>query len=136
MADPQSVADWLRLAAMHERMARLGCDDRLAAQQGQWHTGMGVEAALKAYIMHVRRLNRWPDPPSPLHTHNLRILVREAGIVLNSQHPVGPAWHVMLQYDRSQGYEPKPMPRRVARSYLEAAFGPSGVVTWLRTLLP
>jgi hypothetical protein len=80
-------------------MARLGCEDRLAARQGQWHAGMGVEAALKGYLMQARGLERWPGPPSPLETHDLRLLNAEAGIMLTSRPPISPAWHVMLQYE-------------------------------------
>ena len=114
----------------------MGCESKTAAQQGVWHAGMGVEAALKGYIMSVRRLNRWPDAPSPLRTHNIRILVREAAIVLSAAHPVAPAWRVMLAWDRDQGYDPRPMPRKVAKSYFDAAFGSAGVVPWLKAGLP
>jgi hypothetical protein len=41
----------------------------------------------------------------------------------------------VLQWDRGQGYDPSPMPRKVARSMIEAAFGDNGVVTWIRKTL-
>jgi hypothetical protein len=62
-------------------------------------------------------------------------LVQIAGIPLKTKDPVGPSWKVVLDWDRNQAYDPNPMPRRVARSMIEAAFGPQGVVTWIRETL-
>ena len=83
------------------------------------------------------RLNSWPDKGlrPELYTHDLRKLVRIAGIPLTSKDRVGPSWKVVLDWDRSQDYDPDPMPRRVARSMIEAAFGQDGVVTWIRETL-
>ena len=67
-----------------------------------------------------------------LWTHDLRALVKIAGIVLAVGHPTAPAWHVVLQWDRAQGYDPERMPRKVAQGMVEAAFGQFGVVTWIR----
>jgi hypothetical protein len=134
MADPQSTDEWLRLVRQHERVARIICDDKIAASQAHWHAGIAIECALKAYIMHVQRFNGWPSKESrpDLYTHDLRELLKISGISLRSSDPVAPAWALVLQWDRNQGYEPKPMPRKVARSFLDAAFGQNGVVTWIR----
>ena len=137
MADPQSTHEWLRLARQHERVARLICDDKIAASQAHWHAGLAIECALKAYIMHVERLNGWPakeSRPDP-YTRNLRELPRTSGIALRGSDPVAPAWALVLRWDCNQGCDPKPMPRKVARSFLDAAFGQNGVVTWIRSSL-
>lgn len=102
-----------------------------------FHCGMGVECAIKAYIMHVERMNRWPDRGErpDLYVHDIRKLAAIAGISITATAPQAPAWHVMSQWDRNQGYDPKRTPRKVARSYVEAAFGEEGVATWIRQSL-
>jgi hypothetical protein len=83
--------------------------------------------------MFNERLNRWPERDSrpELYTHNLSKLVRIAGIVLSTNDPTGPSWAAVLQWDRGQAYDPERMPRKVARSMVEAGFGEKGVVTWI-----
>jgi hypothetical protein len=135
--DPQSPAEWMALAQQHEKSARLLANDRLAAGQAYFHVGFAAECALKAYIMWKERLNTWPDNAlrPELYTHDLRKLVRIAGIPLTTKDRVGPSWKVVLDWNRNQAYDPNPMPRRVARSMIEAAFGQEGVVTWIRETL-
>ena len=125
------------LARQHEQSARVLARDRLAAGQAYFHVGFAAECSLKAYIMWKERLNSWPDRGlrPELYTHDLWKLVQIAGIQLNTKDPVGPSWKVVLDWDRNQAYDPKPMPRRVAQSIIEAAFGPKGVVTWIRETL-
>lgn len=112
-------------------------EDRGAAAQAYSHVGFATECALKAYIMWSKGLNSWPDKGSrpELYTHDLRKLVEIAGIELRTTDPIGPSWATVLQWDRGQGYDPNPMPRKVARSMIEAAFGEEGVVTWIRRTL-
>jgi len=135
--DPQSPSGWLSLARQHEVSARLLAENRDAAAQAYGHVGFAAECALKAYIMWKERLNTWPDKDSrkELYTHDLRKLVQIAGIELNTRDPIGPSWAVVLQWDRGQAYDPDRMPRKVARSMIEAAFGQKGVVTWIRETL-
>lgn len=135
--DPQSPSEWLSLARQHETSARLLAEDRVAAAQAYWHVGFATECALKAYIMWKERLNRWPDITSrkELYTHDLSKLVGIARIELKTNDPIGPSWAVVLQWDRGQSYDPVRMPRRVARSMVDAAFGEMGVVTWIRETL-
>jgi|SRR5688572_13647397 hypothetical protein len=137
MSDPKSVDEWLRLAARHETAARLLVTDKKAASLGFDQAGRAVECALKAYIMRKERLNRWPEKDSrpELYTHDLRQLRRIAGIKLNYRDRTSPGWHTVQNWDRNQSYDPKPMPRKVAASMLEAAFGKDGVVTWIRLSL-
>lgn len=87
--------------------------------------------------MWKERLNRWPDRGArgELYTHDLRKLLEISGIDQSTRDPIGPSWAVVLQWDREQGYDPAPMPRKVARSMVEAAFGEKGVVTWIRKTL-
>src|SRR5277367_3907104 len=124
----------MALTRQHEESARVLAENRLAAAQAYFHVGLATECALKAYIMWKERLNSWPDRVSrrELYTHDLRELVELAGIELRTTDPTGPSWAVVLQWDRSQGYDPNPMPRKVAGSMIEAAFGDDGVVTWIR----
>ncbi len=58
-----------------------------------------------------------------------------ADIALPMKGRLGPSWKVVLDWDRNQGYDPNPMPRKVARSMIEAAFGQEGVVTWIKEAL-
>jgi hypothetical protein len=127
----------MALAEQHEQSARVLAGDRVAAGQAYFHVGIAAESSLKAYIMWKERLNSWPDRSlrPELYTHDLRKLVQIAGIQLKTTDPLGPSWKVVLDWDRNQAYDPKPMPRRVARSMIEAAFGPQGVVTWIRETL-
>ena len=127
----------MALAAQHEQSARVLARDRVAAGQAFFHVGIAAECSLKAYIMWNERLNSWPARGlrPDLYTHNLWKLVQIAGIALNTKDPIGPSWKVVLDWDRNQAHDPKPMPRRVARSMIEAAFGPQGVVTWIRETL-
>lgn len=134
MADPQTPAEWMRLARQHELVALAMREDREAAGQAVYHAGLATECALKGYIMKNERLNRWPDRDErpELYSHDINRLMRIAGIVVDSRDPTAPSWHTMSLWSRGQGYEPAPTPRRVARSFVEAAFGPAGAVTWLR----
>ena len=134
---PQSISDWLSLCHQHERAAKAIVEDKKACAQAVHHAGLAVECALKAYIWHVERFNQWPskDGRPELYIHDLRKLRMTAGIPLNPGEATAPSWHIMLQWDRNQGYDPKPMPRKVARSFVDAAFGSDGVATWLRQKL-
>ena len=102
------------------------------------HIGFSTEAALKAYFMRRERFNSWPTRAArpDLFTHDLRKLVAAAGIPLDPQDPIAPSWQVILQWDRNQQYDPRPMPARVASSWFDAAFGQEGVVTWIRKSFP
>lgn len=137
MADPGNAEQWLTLVHRHERVARAMVDDRSAAAEAHWHAGIAVECALKAYIMRRERLNGWPskDARPDLYTHSLRSLTLIAGLLPGSKDPHAPSWATVLQWDRNQGYDPKPMPRAVARGMVEAVFGERGVVTWIRSTL-
>jgi hypothetical protein len=134
MADPDSVEQWLALVRQHEVAAKEMCENKIAARMGYDHAALAVECALKAYIWHTERFNQRPskDERPYLYGHNLRVLKDAAGIKIKSTDRQAPSWFVVLQWDRSQYYDPKPMPRKVARSMVEAAFGEDGVVTWLR----
>ena len=137
MADPASVEEWLSLARQHQVAAEMMANNREAAAQGHLHAGFAVECALKAYIMRRERLNAWPSKEArpDLYTHNLRALKEVAGIEVGPRDATAASWLVALQWDRNQGYDPERMPRKVARSMVEAAFGANGVVSWIRLIL-
>jgi hypothetical protein len=137
MNNPDSVEGWLSLVRQHEGAAKLLARDKNVASQGYFHAGLAVECALKAYIMRRERLNAWPskEARADLWTHDLRALREIAQIPLAVAASLAPAWHVVLQWDRNQGYDPARMPRKVAQALVEAAFGQDGVVTWIRQSL-
>lgn len=137
MTDPDTVDGWLSLAGQHEEMAKLGCESRTAAQQGYFHAIMAVECALKALIWHNERFRSRPTLPQrpDLYSHNIRLLKENAAIKLKPSDPSGVSWAVVLSSDRGQYYDPKPMPRKIARQMVDAAFGEVGVVTWIRRTL-
>ena len=90
--DPQSPAEWTALARQHEESARLLAENRAVAGQAYFHVGIAAECALKAYIMWRERLNSWPDKAlrPELYTHDLRKLVRIAGIPVTPKDRLGP----------------------------------------------
>ena len=138
MADPDTPDEWFALARQHEATARAVVTSRIAAGQAVFHVGLAVECALKAYIMRNERLNGWPSKESrrDLHTHDLRQLLSASGLVIARSDPTAPAWALVLQWDRNQAYDPQPIPRKVARQWVESAFGPEGVVEWVRRVCP
>lgn len=98
---------------------------------------MGVEFALKAVICNRERFNAWPSKAMrpDLHTHDLKALFRAAGVDPRAApRDVQPAIRQVLDWNRNHDYSAAPMPRKVARGMVEAAFGPNGVVGWLRRL--
>lgn len=134
MSEPQTYDEWWELVKQHQRAAELLVCDKNAANQGYFHVGLAVEAALKAYIFRKERFNRWPDKSSQpdLYTHNLWKLFKRSGIIIDRQSKLAPSWQVVLQWERLQGYDHEKMPRRVAQSFYDAAFGEFGVIEWLR----
>jgi hypothetical protein len=134
MAGPNSPEEWMALAKRYEATARLAAEHRVAAPETAMQVGWAVEAALKAYIMKKEKLNNWPGPDfrPDLWVHDIQKLREIAGIKVNASDPMAPAWHVVQQWNRAQGYSRARMSRKAARGWVEAAFGPLGVVTWLR----
>jgi hypothetical protein len=139
---PDSVDEWLAKVAEHEATAKLlvrkGSPDAARALV-MHHAGSAIEYALKAAIMKREGLNRWPDQNAPggYWTHDLTKLRRKAGLTLAPTDPVSPSWQTLVVWTRTADYtySPNPTPLSVARSYVEAAFGQNGVVTWIRSKL-
>lgn len=104
-----------------------------------FHVGMSIECALKAAIMKVEGLNKWPEKGDPGNywTHELPALRKKLGWKLEPTDAVAPAWAVVVTWTRSADYtyNPKPMPKKVAESYIEAGFGPNGVLKWIQSKL-
>lgn len=134
MEHANSIEEWMAVAAQHERVAQLTIHDPIARAQAFQACGFAVECLLKATIFKVERMNAWPSRQTrrDVYTHDLRKLLKIAGIQLDEADPRAPSWLVVLQWDRNQGYAPRPMPAKVADDMLEATFGPEGVATWLR----
>ena len=136
MADPTSVEEWLALAKQHEIAAKRLLTARQTTTQAVFHAGVAMECAIKAKIIREQRFNAWPTKSArpDLYTHDLSKLIVFANIQLDPRSATASAWHVALQWDRNQGYD-QPMPMRVARSMLEAAFGTQGILPWIRQSL-
>jgi hypothetical protein len=137
LADPDTPEAWLFLCQQHEEVAKLALTKTLTMAQAHFHAGIAVECALKAYIMRTERLNSWPSRSgrADLYTHDLRQLLNISALSISTGDPIAPAWNLVMQWDRNQGYDPTPMPERVAKGWVDAAFGREGVVTWLRAKL-
>ena len=125
------------MAQQHQSAADRIKDDPYLANLAVQHAGFCVEFLLKAMVMRHESQSTWPsraDRPE-LYTHGLQRLAALAGIDLDPDDAMAPYWHVVLQWQRNQGYDPQPMPKPVLESFLEAAFSPEGVATWLRSKL-
>ena len=112
-------------------------DDRRSCREAWVAAGFGVEFALKAVICKRERFNAWPSKASrpDLHNHDLKTLFKAAGIDLKTApKEVQPAIKQVLDWDRNHDYSGARMPRKVAQGMVEAAFGPDGVVRWLKCL--
>lgn len=136
---PNSPTDWLTLARQYETAARRLCEDKEAAGRAWDCIGFAIEAAIKAVIMHKERLNAWPSREArpELYQHSLRRLAELAEISVSTSDVIAPAWKTVLDWDRGDSYITNRMPRKVARSQVEAAFGTEGVLPWLkRVFLP
>lgn len=134
-AQPNSVEDWLALAAREEAAAHQLVNDKNLAAMAWTHAGSAVECALKAAIMAHTGMNRWPERTErpDLYDHDLQKLASLAGITISPRDQVAASWVVVLRWRRGQTYNPKRMPRRVARDMLGAAFGSTGIVPWIRS---
>jgi hypothetical protein len=135
VAEPKGVAEWLAVARDFEAAAAAKhCDDKDTAKFGYDFSGLAIEAALKAYIWHIERPNENPsrDRFPAWYNHNIRALMRRAGIVISPKDPDAKSWQAALQWRHGQYYEPSRMQRKIAKSMQEAAFGSNGVVTWIR----
>lgn len=134
-SQPQTDDDWWALVEQHKRSAELLISEEITANQGYYHVGSAVEAALKAYICKQIFFNHWPvrAVAPQLYTHNLFKLFQISGIEVDEHSEFAPSWATVLHWQRLQGYDHKIMGRTSAQSIYEAAFGIYGVVEWLRT---
>jgi hypothetical protein len=133
-----SVDEWLALARQHEAAARHLLDGPDASRATvPFHVGTSVECALKAVIMQREGLNRWPDRNTDYWTHDLNKLRAKLRLVMDRADAVAPLWQVVITWNRGADYvyAPKPMPLKVAKSYIEAAYGPNGVMEWVLSKL-
>lgn len=127
---------WRRCNAKRA-VAQAMVENRNHCREAWVASGAAVEFALKAVIFRREKFNAWPSKAHrpELHTHDLRKLFDLAGIDLKAApREVRPAIRVVLDWDRNHDYNAAPMPRMVARGMVEAAFGPSGLVEWLKRL--
>ena len=134
MSDPSTVEAWMSLTSSYERVAQKFVDDRKDAAQSYLNSGLACEMALKGLIFSLERPNDWEACARSMRTHDLRELAERAGL-LKIRSPLTPSLMVVTSWGVSQRYDPKPMPRKVARQMFEASFGENGVVTWIREQL-
>ena len=134
---PFSANDFRRRAEGKRAVAKRLEDDKANCQEAWLAAGSAVEFMLKALIMKRGGLNGWPDRSirPGLHTHDLRELMREAGIAQTDiPADMRSTWRTVLTWDHGHEYRNKAMPRRVARDMVKAVFGEKGVCKWLATL--
>jgi hypothetical protein len=135
--DALTADGWWRRCEAKRVVAGRMVDDRKHCREAWIAAGFAVEFALKASICKRERFNAWPsrDSRPDLHQHDLKKLFEIAGIDLRAAPAdTQAAIRQVLDWNRKHDYDAKPMPRKVARSMFEAAFGGSGVVIWLKSL--
>ena len=137
MPDAATIGDWTALGDQCEFVARLIEPALGVSNITIQNAGFCVECLLKAHVMRQERLRVWPSRKQrpALYSHDLRLLVVLAGIMLDADDELAPSWHIVLQWDRNQGYDPDPVSEMVLSSFTTAAFGREGVATWLRQKL-
>lgn len=98
MADANSPDEWLKLVKQCELMANFALSDSATHSRAYHEAGFAIEYALKAYIMKKEGLNGWPDRSmrKDLYTHNLRELIRIAGIKINVADKTAAAWKLAI----------------------------------------
>jgi hypothetical protein len=135
-SEPLSADDFLRRADSKQAVAKAFVDDRRHCQEAWLAAGSAVEHTLKAVIMRRTGMNGWPDRASrpDLHTHDLKALLRIAGIDPTTCPPhMRGRLRVVLTWDHGHEYASGTMARRVARDMVVAACGDEGVCSWLLT---
>ena len=97
--------------------------------------GFAIECALKAAVLKYRRLNRTPtkEMQPDFYTHNLFFLIEEAGISLDDlvKDPIAAKIQTGLMWRRGDAYSPGPMPAKMAKSMVQAACSPDGILAWI-----
>lgn len=135
--DP-GAEDWQRAA--EEYLAAAGT----LARARRWRSvyqeaGLALECALKARIMRVAGLNRWPSRGErpDLYTHDPDLLLRHAGLLeavereVADQTPAGRAWMVAKDFSINRRYpDGRPFPMRLARDMLRA-LREDGLLAWI-----
>jgi len=132
-----SVEEWWRQVENKRRAAATLRDKRRLCRECYHLCGVAVEFALKAAIMKSGRFNRWPSREArpDLHTHNLRILFGMLGVSHNGLPPeLRTNLRTVLNWSRAAEYAEGKMPRKEVIQFYNAAFGPNGVVEWLKSL--
>lgn len=134
--------DFARMARGKEFIAKSLQHDKKHCKEAWLAAGFALEFLIKAFIMKQRRLNSFPsDPKSPLRTHNLRVLMKEAGLdqATVMSLPLTPIQKAniatALTWSREHEYVGDRMPRAEARSMVDAIFGSSGVAEWLQEMI-
>lgn len=126
-----------RRAQSKEAVADAMVNDREHCREAWVASGFAVEFSLKALIARREGLDSWPSKQSApeKHIHNLKQLFLAAGIdVKTIPLSLKPSVRVILDWERRHDYIETTMPRKVAKSIWEAAFGSESVVKWINTL--
>lgn len=112
-------------------------EDRSHCRKAWNCAGLAVEFALKAVIMKRERFNAWPskDARRDLHTHDLRTLMKAAGISTRDVPTnLRGSFKAVLDWHREGDYVTTRMPRAVAKDMVFASFGEGQVIEWLKSL--
>lgn len=112
-------------------------DDRKCGRECYQQVGTSIEFAIKGVIMKRQRFNTWPDAASrpDLHRHNLRSLFIHMDVDQSTLPPsLRAKLKTVLSWSRGMEYKGGRMPRKEVLQIFDAAFGPDGVLEWLRSL--
>lgn len=136
MTEGPTSADWSREATVYL------ADAQTLAARHSWRNaymsaGFALECTLKARIMRVSGMNRWPargDRPE-LFTHNLAALAFHAGLAAAIQAEttvktdLGALWLIAKDFDVNLRYpDGSPFPVKLGRDMLAAA---EALMPWL-----
>lgn len=102
-------------------------------------TGYAIECALKSVICKNYGRHQFPDKGfvSACHTHDLRLLIRLAGLQPAFIEAMGASgafrenWEVVSEWDEVARYRPKVSMNKAHCLYLACAGQPKGVLTWI-----
>jgi len=129
---PESVEDWLKLAAQHERVVLTFQSNPDMAAVVWSSAGFIVECLLKAAIHRKERFNRWPTDRKALNTHDLQRLITYLGVEITPSHEIAPDWAVVVQWRRGHMYNPSEFSKATIAGLVEAVLGEKGVAEWIR----
>lgn len=131
--------DWVALVRSNIRVAQILIDNREWGQ-AYHHAGTAVECALKARIMKVRGLNRWPSrsEDNTVNVHKLETLARKSDVrtclerldAEGSSPEIVAAWMIAKDWFNEVKYKANRFPEGLARDMVDACIE-RGLIEWI-----